>query len=161
MENGSRFSRDAYFGIIAAAAAMLAKCQRRQVGAVLVKENRIISTGYNGAPPGFQNCFGDKCVFGGSSCINTIHAEINCLTRSREVGDIIYCTDTPCINCVKALLSHNPNIRIVWMRCYDDSLREHFIYLHDEKNNVNIERMNLQDLQQVEKTIGFNWSEND
>ena len=157
MEDDTRLSRDAYFGIIAAAASVLSTCSRRKVEAVMTVDGRVISTGYNGAPKGFKHCFGDGCMFGGSSCINTIHAEINAITRCREVADTVYCTDTPCINCFKALLAHNPMIKIKWMRVYYDHARDQFVVMHD--CHERLERMNLVVLEEVQKHIGFEYDD--
>lgn len=125
-----------YFLILAASAARRATCPRLAVGAVLIKEGRIISTGYNGAPAGFKECLDDGCLMFESvndraRCVNSIHAEINCLIRAREQGDTIVCTDQPCLNCLKAILSHNPDIEIYYAKPYNDSARDMFLAFHN------------------------------
>lgn len=107
---------DVYFIDIAKAVAARADCTRAKHGAVIVKENRIISTGYNGSPPGAPSCLAGKCPRGQkgydiapghlqgnhdfSNCI-ALHAEQNAIARAREQGDTIYITGAPCDMCSK------------------------------------------------------------
>ena len=123
---------DEYFLGIAKAVAARAKCTRRRVGAVLVLERRIISTGYNGAAPGLPDCLDGACPRGQLGydevpalgdydrpgtpgfCI-AIHAEVNALlfsTRDTK-GATIYITDPPCPGCRKALAAAGV-VRAVW-----------------------------------------------
>ncbi|ATW62492.1 dCMP deaminase [Streptomyces phage WRightOn] len=96
-----------------------AKCTRRQVGAVLVKDGHTIATGYNGAPPGRKNCTDGGCPRGQLSysdvpagadynafpCV-AIHAEANALLRAsdRARGATLYVTDEPCQQCRNLIL---------------------------------------------------------
>lgn len=106
---------DQHFIAVARAVAGRADCTRRQVGAVIVAGNRIVATGYNGAPAGQPGCASDGAcprahttVAPGSSydtgpgaCI-AIHAETNALLyagRDRCAGATLYVTDTPCDGC--------------------------------------------------------------
>lgn len=112
---------DEYFLGIARAVAARADCTRRQVGAVIVCDNRIIATGYNGAPSGQPGCLtfgacprgrqGFDAVPPGSgydepgvsNCI-AIHAEANALLYADgnlTRGATLYCTDEPCDGCTK------------------------------------------------------------
>lgn len=105
-----------YFLQIASSVATRAACTRSQVGAVLVKENRIISTGYNGSPAGETHCLDGGCPRGllsydelppgsdYSSCI-ALHAEINCLAYARDEarGGTLYVTRAPCDWCSKVI----------------------------------------------------------
>lgn len=84
--------------------AELSHCERLKVGAIVVKEDRIISIGYNGMPSGWDNC----CEFGGKTKPEVLHAEANALTKlakSTESGDgaILFCTHSPCIDCAKLI----------------------------------------------------------
>lgn len=126
-----RLSKTEYALVLARAAALRSTCPRRQVGAVLLKEGRIISTGYNGAPPGQVDCLEGGCLMFDGHCINTIHAEQNALLRARETGDVLVSTDQPCLSCLKAALSHNPGIHIYAWRPYIDDARTRFIRHHD------------------------------
>lgn len=93
-----------------------AKCTRRQVGAVVVKDNRLISSGYNGAPPNRPHCTDGACPRGllkgplpedyeKYPCI-AVHAELNALLRagSEAEGAELYCTDKPCLQCQNAIM---------------------------------------------------------
>ncbi len=88
-------------------------CRRKKVGAVLVKDKRIISTGYVGSPSGHMHCidFGLDCLIGpNGGCVRTIHAEINAVLFAAKNGisthgTILYCTLSPCIDCAKMLIS--------------------------------------------------------
>lgn len=105
-----------YFLRIAVAVSIRAACTRSKVGAVLVKDNRIVSSGYNGAPAGEKHCIDGGCPRGllsyddlppGSdyeSCI-ALHAEINCLAYARDEarGGTLYITRAPCDWCAKVI----------------------------------------------------------
>lgn len=105
-----RPSWDDYFMSIAKIVATRSTCDRLRAGAVLVKNNRIISTGYNGAPPGMPHCDGSaghKMEEG--HCIRTVHAEENCVLQAAALGGVstvgstIYTTYAPCYHCFKKL----------------------------------------------------------
>ena len=81
-------------------------CQRRQVGALVVKEGMIISDGYNGTPSGFENVCEDD---NGITKPYVLHAEANAITklaRSSNISDgaTIYITASPCIECAKLII---------------------------------------------------------
>jgi dCMP deaminase len=105
-----RPSWDDYFMGIAKIVAMRSTCDRLRAGAVLVKNNRIISTGYNGAPPGLPHCDGPEGhKMEEGHCIRTVHAEENCILQAAALGGIstmgstIYTTYSPCYHCFKKL----------------------------------------------------------
>lgn len=112
---------DEYFLGIAQAISLRADCTRRRVGVAVVKNNRIVSTGYNGAPSGDRGCMQGACPRGfytaeelppGSSydtgagaCI-AVHAEANALLyadRDKTEGATLYCTDEPCDGCTRLI----------------------------------------------------------
>ena len=103
-----RISRQAMFMDIAKVVAKRATCFRLNVGAVAVAENRIVSIGYNGSPPGEPHCTGHTCA-GASQCNQTIHAEVNALNHvpaQFKDGDIdldLYVTDSPCPYCANVI----------------------------------------------------------
>jgi dCMP deaminase len=115
----SGVNRDEYYMNIAMAVRKKANCMGRRVGALLVKENRIISTGYNGTPEGMINCLDGGCVrcrdketyaasVGYDVCI-CVHAELNAIITAARFGNSIegalaYSTLRPCFDCTKALL---------------------------------------------------------
>jgi len=81
-------------------------CQRRQVGALVVKEGMIISDGYNGTPSGFENVCEDDS---GLTKPYVLHAEANAITKlarssNNSDGATIYITASPCIECAKLII---------------------------------------------------------
>jgi dCMP deaminase len=115
---------DTYFMDIAHAVAKRGNCVRRRVAAVAVKDNRIISTGYNGTPRGVKNCFEGGCPRCASEapsgadlgdCICS-HAEENAITQATYHGiatrdATLYSTLSPCLLCAKMII--NAGIREV------------------------------------------------
>lgn len=129
--------------------AQLSSAKRLQVGAVVVKDNRIISIGYNGMPSGWTNeC--ENIVQHSDDTVTTvtkdevIHAEANAilkLARDGEsgYGSSLFCTHAPCIHCSK--LIHGAGISKVYYRdTYRDSIGLEFL----EKCNIEIERVTCQ-----------------
>jgi dCMP deaminase len=110
-EDRLRPSWDQYFMQLASLAAQRSNCMKRRVGCVLVREKRVVSTGYNGTPRGLKNCGEGGCPrcneglgsgFGLGTCL-CLHAEENALLeagreRIRE-GAILYCDTCPCLTC--------------------------------------------------------------
>lgn len=107
----SRLPRELLFMQTAELFAQRSTCTRAQVGCVLVKDNRIVSTGYNGSPPGTAHCIDVGCLPGADSgCIRTTHAEVNAIFFAaragvRTDGCELYCTHEPCLNCAKAIVT--------------------------------------------------------
>ncbi len=119
---------DTYFLDLAATVAARADCSRRQVGAVVVRNNRIVSTGYNGSPPRGPSCLAGQCpraasgVDPGSSydsgpgTCHAIHAEMNALLYAAVdgcAGSTLYLTHEPCAGCQKAIAAARI-ARIAW-----------------------------------------------
>lgn len=80
-------------------------CQRRQVGALMVKDKMIISDGYNGTPSGFEN----TCEENGVTKPYVLHAEANAITKvaksnNSSDGATMYITTSPCIECAKLII---------------------------------------------------------
>ena len=80
-------------------------CQRRQVGSLVVKDNRIISDGYNGTPSGFENV----CEENNVTKPYVLHAEANAITKlarshNSSDGATMYITASPCIECAKLII---------------------------------------------------------
>lgn len=94
-------------------------CTRRQVGALIVKDNMIISDGYNGTPSGFANvCEGED----GLTLPYVLHAEANAITKiarssNNSDGATLYVTDAPCIECSKLIIQAGI-VRVVYERSY-------------------------------------------
>lgn len=111
-------SRDEYFMGIALAVRERANCRGRRVGAVIVRDDRIIATGYNGTPSGMPNCLDGGCArcasrdkaagTGYDVCI-CVHAEQNALLAAARfgisvAGAKVYSTLRPCFDCTKQML---------------------------------------------------------
>lgn len=130
----SRPSWDQYFMEIAALVAKRSTCLRRAVGAILVKDKRILATGYNGAPSGVRHCSEVGClretlqVASGErhELCRGIHAEQNAIIQAAYhgvpiQGASLYCTNLPCSICTKMLI--NAGIRTIYYRSgYADEL---------------------------------------
>jgi dCMP deaminase len=96
-----RLDWDKYFLDIARAVALRSTCPRLQVGAVITYKNRIITTGYNGAPPGEPHCTDVGCQIVDGHCTRTLHAEQNALAQINLQGYPLkmYVTHEPCNKC--------------------------------------------------------------
>src|SRR5574344_938375 len=97
---------DASYMEMAAIWAKNSYCRRRQVGALIVKDNMIISDGYNGTPSGFENVCEDEH---GVTLPYVLHAEANAITKiarsnNNAEGATLYVTDSPCIECSKLII---------------------------------------------------------
>jgi dCMP deaminase len=129
-----------YFMDIAHVVARRGNCIRRQVAAVIVKDQRIISTGYNGTPRGTKNCCDGGCPRCASDapsgtdlaeCICS-HAEENAITQAAYHGisvrgGTLYCTVSPCLICAKMIINSGIT-EVVYEEEYhfDDQTRELF-----------------------------------
>ena len=105
---------DTYFLGICEAVSTRADCSRRQVGCVITRDNRIVSTGYNGAPAGAPGCLAGACprargetaISGDYDMCIAVHAEANALLYAAYddcKGATMYCTDEPCQGCSKLI----------------------------------------------------------
>lgn len=113
-----RPSWDEYFLQMAQLAAQRSTCLRRNVGAVLVKDKRILATGYNGAPSGLKHCAQTGCLRDQMKIpsgqrhelCRGLHAEQNALIQASVhgvsvKGSVLYATTQPCIICAKMLIN--------------------------------------------------------
>jgi len=124
-----RKSWDEYFMDLAFTVAERATCPRRHVGAVLVKNKKLMGTGYNGSPAGVADCYDRGCLIERyvedgvehERCIRSIHAEVNLILftdRADREGGTVYVTDEPCWNCAK-MLANSGIVEIVYERPYE------------------------------------------
>lgn len=117
-----RPSFDTWALLMAYTTARRATCSRRAAGAVVVRDKRIVSTGYNGAPAGLRHCDHTRylddpgadpdlvLVGGRPSCARAVHAEANAITYAARFGVALdgctlYCTTHPCLACARLLVS--------------------------------------------------------
>ena len=130
-----RASWDEYFMEIAEIVKTRSTCLRRQVGAVIVKDNRIITTGYNGSPAGTYNCIDRRIckrielnIPSGErhELCRALHAEQNAIIQAAKngvstEGGTIYVTVQPCVICAKMIINAGIK-RIVYKGPYPDEL---------------------------------------
>lgn len=130
----TRKTKDVYFAEISDLVSSRSTCLRNQVGAVIVKDSQILSTGYNGAPKGLPHCSEVGCLrdqLGVKSgerheLCRGLHAEQNAIIQAAYHGVSvngakIYCTTKPCSICTKMII--NAGIEeIIYIEDYDDQL---------------------------------------
>ena len=127
-----RPSWDEYFMAIAKIIGTRSSCDRLRAGAVLVKDNRIIATGYNGAPPGLSNCDEIGHMIEERHCVRTIHAEHNAILQSAKLsgtstdGATLYMKYIPCIHCSKYIVAAGIK-RIVYVEDYRASIAVEYL----------------------------------
>jgi dCMP deaminase len=134
-----RPSWDEYFGQITKQVATRSTCLRRHVGAVIVHEKRILSTGYNGAPKGLPHCDETGCLrdqLGIPSgqrqeICRGLHAEQNAIIQAALhgvaiSGSDIYVTHQPCITCAKMIINAGIK-RVVCLSTYPDDMARSFL----------------------------------
>jgi dCMP deaminase len=129
-----RPSWEDYFMDIARLVASRSTCLRRQVGAVIVKDKNVLTTGYNGTPSGIRHCQETGClrekmqVPSGQrhELCRGLHAEQNAIIQAAKhgvniSGGTLYCTNAPCVICAKMLINAGLS-RIVYLDGYPDDL---------------------------------------
>jgi len=120
----ARSSWDQYFMDIAKQVATRATCDRKHVGAVVVRDRTILSTGYNGSIRGMPHCDEVGHMMDNGHCIATVHAEANAILQAakngvRIDGASLYTTASPCWPCFK-LIANSGCVRIVYGEFYRD-----------------------------------------
>lgn len=132
----SRPSWAEYFMAITKMVAKRSTCLRREVGAILVKEKRILATGYNGAPAGLKHCAEVGCLREDTSVpsgtrqelCRGLHAEQNVIIQAAYhgipiSGATLYCTNKPCVICSKMIINAGVK-RIYYEEGYNDLLSD-------------------------------------
>ena len=137
-----RASWDQYFMNIAQVVSSRSTCSRKLVGAVIVREKTILSTGYNGSIRGMPHCSEVGHMMENGHCVATIHAESNAILQAAKNGVMIdggtlYVTASPCWNCFKQIA--NCGIRRI---VYGEFYRDERIF--DVANQLSIELVHLQ-----------------
>jgi dCMP deaminase len=147
----SRPSWPEYFMGIARMVTARSTCLRRHVGAILVKERRILATGYNGAPSGVRHCEEVGCLRQDSDVpsgmrhelCRGLHAEQNAIIQAAYhgisiTGSTLYCTNKPCVICSKMLI--NAGIGTIYYdQGYDDPLADQML----EEAGVEVLRLSI------------------
>jgi dCMP deaminase len=122
---------DEYFLDIAFSVAERSTCDRAHVGAVLVRDKRILATGYNGSPAGLPHCDEAGHLMVDGHCVRTLHAEQNAIIQSAlhgisSQGATAYVTHQPCLTCAKMLINAGVQ-RVVYAGNYLDMHSRQFL----------------------------------
>ncbi len=120
----ARLSWDEYFMTIAYQVATRATCDRKHVGAVIVRDKTILSTGYNGSIRGLEHCSEIGHLMENGHCVRTVHAEANAIAQAARNGVLIegssiYVTASPCWICFR-LIANSGIRRIAFGEFYRD-----------------------------------------
>ncbi|MFH1711930.1 MAG: cytidine/deoxycytidylate deaminase family protein [Patescibacteria group bacterium] len=116
---------DHYFMTLAFMVAERSTCDRLRAGSVLVRDKRIVATGYNGSPPGMGHCDDIGHLMHEGHCIRTLHSEENTIMQAAKLGlscegATLYTTYSPCYHCLKKLIAVGVK-RIVVGQVYRDT----------------------------------------
>jgi dCMP deaminase len=128
----TRPSWDEYFLHIAFEVSQRSTCDRAHVGAVIVVDKQIMTTGYNGSPSGMLHCDDAGHDMQDGHCIRTIHAELNAVAQAAKHGvkimnSTLYVTHFPCHNCQKVII--NAGIaRVVYCKTYGVAIEKGIIF---------------------------------
>jgi len=152
MKQVERPDWDEYFLQLADLVATRSTCLRRHVGAVLVRNERIISTGYNGAPRGLKHCFDTGCLREERQIpsghryelCRGVHAEQNAIINAAYYGiatqdAVIYCTNQPCIICARMIINAGI-VKVVHRGDFEDTLA---LELMEEAGITIVEKRNM------------------
>lgn len=144
---------DTYFLKITQLIAQRSTCMRRHVGAIIVKDRRILATGYNGAPIGVPHCFQTPggCLRESQNIpsgqrqelCRGLHAEQNAILQAAAFGvslkdSELYCTHQPCITCAKMLINAGIK-RVVFLGSYPDDLSLEML----KEGKITLERIEI------------------
>jgi len=138
-----RVSWETYFMNIAKEVSTRSTCDRKHVGAVIVRDKTLLSTGYNGSIKGLPHCNDAGCEMVDGHCIRTSHAEANAIVQAAKNGvkidgSEIYVTASPCYNCFKLIA--NSGIKVIF---YNELYRDERI--KNRAKEVGIELISLED----------------
>ncbi len=139
-----RASWDEYFMAIAREVATRSTCDRKHVGAVIVREKMILATGYNGSVRGLAHCDDEGHMMEDGHCVRTVHAEANAIVQAarngvRLEGAGIYVTASPCFGCYK-LIANSGLSRIVFGEFY----RDERIFTLSEQLGIQLEHLPIE-----------------
>ncbi len=147
-EGGKVYKRapwDEYFMNIAQVVSSRSTCHRKFVGAVVVRDRTILSTGYNGSIRGMPHCTDVGHMMESGHCVATIHAEANAILQAAKNGvtidgGTVYVTASPCWNCFKQCC--NAGITRI---CYGEFYRDERIFQVADKIGVELVHVPLSD----------------
>jgi dCMP deaminase len=138
MAKSGRAGWDEYFMRIALDVSGRSTCDRKHVGAVIVRDRNILSTGYNGSIAGMPHCDDVGHMMEGGHCIATIHAEANAIIQAAKNGvningAFLYTTASPCWNCFKLVV--NAGMRRI---LFGEFYRDDRIFVVAEKLSIDL-----------------------
>ena len=141
-----RASWDEYFMAIARVVATRSTCDRKHVGAVIVRDKMILTTGYNGSVRRLAHCDDEGHMMEDGHCVRTVHAEANAIVQAarngvRLDGADIYVTASPCFGCYK-LIANSGLARIVFGEFYRDAR----IFELSEKLGIKLDHLPIEAL---------------
>lgn len=147
----SRPEWDKYFLKVAMLVSERATCPRMHCGCVLVKDKRILSTGYNGSIPGDVHCEDEGCMIVDNHCVRTTPAEMNAIIQCSihgvsTQGATAYITNMPCTNCAKSLIAAGIKEIVIFSDYHDTKAEEFF----------NIAGVSINRLQMPDSSIYYN-----
>lgn len=138
-----RISWEKYFMKIAFEVATRSTCDRKSVGAVLVRNKAILSTGYNGSIKGLPHCDDIGHLIENDHCVRTVHAEANSIAQAAKNGvncnnAEIYVTSSPCWNCFRLLA--NAGIKKIY---YHTAYKDERIFSYAKQAKIYLERVEI------------------
>jgi dCMP deaminase len=143
MSPRNRASWDLYFMQIARQVATRATCDRKHVGAVIVRAKNILATGYNGSIGGLGHCDEEGHMMEEGHCVRTIHAEANAVIQAAKNGvgidgGSIYVTASPCWGCFKIIA--NAGLRKI---VYGEFYRDQRIFEFAQRLGIELQKVDL------------------
>ncbi|HHQ49225.1 MAG TPA: dCMP deaminase family protein [Acidobacteria bacterium] len=144
----ARVSWHRYFMNLALQAATRSTCPRKHVGAVIVRDKSILSTGYNGSIRGAPHCDDAGCLMENGHCVRTVHAEANAIVQAARNGvrledAEIYVTASPCFNCFKLIV--NAGIRTIY---FGEFYRDERVLRFADELGIELIHLGLEEPQQ-------------
>lgn len=135
---------DTYFMNIARQVATRSTCDRKHVGAVIVRDRTILSTGYNGSIRGLDHCDDVGHLMDAGHCVRTVHAESNAIAQAarhgvRLDGSEIYITASPCWSCFR-LVANAGIVKIFYGEFYRDER------IHDFARQLDMQLVDLSEV---------------
>jgi len=136
-----------YFMAQAKVVSLRSTCTRLEVGAIIVRNNRIIASGYNGSVEDSTHCIDEGCYVVNSHCVRTVHAEMNALLQCARFGvatedTTMYVTHFPCLPCTKHIIQSG--IRKLY---YDADYRnDELAVILFEEAKIDVQQISLRDV---------------
>lgn len=133
-----------YFMDTAETIASMTTCDRKKVGCVIVKDKRILATGFNGSISNAEHCDDVGHMIEDNHCVRTVHAEVNAIAQCAKYGincneASIYINTLPCWNCFKTLI--NSGIIAIYFRDEYDSYLKNNVFTFCKRLNIELRKI--------------------